>query len=107
MVIVELLLILLLLLLCRSTTDVNVKQSQDEVRPLHLACRYNNDSATYFLLQGDSAVINVKEVKGKPLLHYAARKEPAIINVKDSKGRTPLHYAARKGHEKVIKVRGV
>jgi ankyrin repeat protein len=61
--------------------DINIKQGQDEVTPLHLACRYNSGTATQFLL-----------AKG------------AIVNVKDVKGRTPLHYATRRGHDMVIKV---
>jgi ankyrin repeat protein len=68
--------------------DINCKQGQDEVTPLHLACRYNSRTATQFLLSRAAAT---------HVMNY-------VINMKDVKGRTPLHYATRRGHEMVIKV---
>jgi len=67
--------------------DLNAKSGPDEATPLHLACRYNSDSATQFVL-GKLLAINAKDA----------------INIKDAKGRTPLHYATRRGHDMVIKV---
>ncbi len=64
-----------------SIPDINVKGGQDEMRPLHMACRYNSGSVTQYLL-----------VQG------------ALVNVKDIKGKTPLHYATRRGHDVVTKV---
>jgi len=62
-------------------SDMNVKQSQDGVTPLHLACRYNSAAVTQFLLF-----------------------RQADINAADAKGRTPLHYATRRGNDIVTKV---
>ena len=60
--------------------DINVKQSQDGVTPLHLACRYNSGDVTQYLLF-----------------------RQADVNVTDAKGRTPLHYATRRGNDLVTK----
>jgi len=60
--------------------DMNVKQSQDGVTPLHLACRYNSGDVTQYLLS-----------------------RQADVNVTDTKGRTPLHYATRRGNDLVTK----
>lgn len=68
--------------------DINCKQGQDEVTPLHLACRYNSRTATQFLLA---------RAAGTHVMNY-------VVNIKDVKGRTPLHYATRRGHDMVIKV---
>jgi len=62
-------------------TDINVKQSQDGVTPLHLACRYSSSDVTQFLLF-----------------------RQAVVNVTDAKGRTPLHYATRHGNDLITKV---
>ncbi len=64
--------------------DVSMKAGQDDIRPLHLACRYNAAAAVAFLLT-----------------------QRADVNVKDSKGRTPLHYATRRGHDTVTKVQSL
>lgn len=70
------------------STDINVKQGQDEVTPLHLACRYNSGTATQYLLARAAITNNMN----------------TVVNMKDVKGRTPLHYATRRGHDMVIKV---
>jgi len=60
--------------------DMNAKQSQDGVTPLHMACRYNSGDVTQYLLS-----------------------RQADVNVTDTKGRTPLHYATRRGNDLVTK----
>ena len=66
---------------CVSLADVNVKGGQDEMRPLHMSCRYNNSVVTQMLL-GHGADVNIRDIKGK----------------------TPLHYATRRGHDITAKV---
>ena len=61
--------------------DINVKQSQEGLTALHLACRYNSTDVTQYLLS-----------------------RQADVNVADAKGRTPLHCATRRGNDLVTKV---
>ena len=68
-------------LYCFYLIDVNVKGGQDELRPLHMACRYNSATAVQVLLA-----------------HLG------MVNIKDIKGKTPLHYATRRGHDMSTKV---
>jgi len=68
------------LIVC-SCSDVNARGAQDEMTPLHMACRYNSGSVTQLLLT-----------------------QGAEVNVRDIKGKTPLHYATRRGNDVPTKV---
>ena len=80
-------------------------------RPLHLACKLNQEECVKILLLG-GASISVRTKTNKNVIHFAAQSTPAtlrnvliascmlenrveLLNHQDEEGNTPLHLAAK------------
>ena len=93
--------------------ELEVKDTDMEDTPLHLAAVFNRTNCVKALIENHGASINIREKFNQTPLHRAAWEgnmdvvkqltsyPECDVNIKEAKGRTAAVYASERGHQKV------
>lgn len=96
--------------LCQEKADVNAKEDEHGMFPLHVASWQGNEDIVGILLT-NGAKVNVEEKFGKSPLHVASSREVVKLLIdskidvtkKDKKGLTALESAMSNGNRDIVK----